>query len=66
MWGKMKLRKISMKRPLRKAFEDGIKKSFELSILAVVMGLSLDKMLLTLWAVLGGSLYCEGNKAFVA
>ncbi len=58
----MKLTKINRKRLARKVLEDGIKKSLELGILVLVIGLSLDKLILTLGAVIGGSLYCENNK----
>ena len=58
----MELNKINRKRLARKVFEDGIKKSLELGILAFVIGMSTDKLILTLGAVIGGSLYRENNQ----
>ena len=58
----MELNKINRKRLARKVFEDGIKKSLELGILAFVIGMSTDKLILTLGAVIGGSLYRESDK----
>ena len=58
----MELNKINRKRLARKVLEDGIKKSLELGILAFVIGIPLDKLILALGAVIGGSLYRESDK----
>lgn len=58
----MKFKKINGKRLTRKVFEDGIKKSLELVVLGVVIGLTFDRVLLTLGAVIGGSLYRKSNQ----
>ena len=58
----MKLNRINRKILARKVLEDGIKKSLELGILAFVIGRSFDKLILTLGAVIGGSLYHKNNK----
>ena len=58
----MKLKEISKKRLLKKAFEDGIKKSVEMVIVGFVIGLSLNMLLLAVGAVMGGCLYHKDNQ----
>lgn len=54
-----KPKKIEWKRLLKKAFEDGIKKAIELSIIAIIVGAALKIIMITVPAVTFGSVIAK-------
>jgi hypothetical protein len=54
--------KINTRQLTNKVFEDGIKKTVELAIIGIILGLTLNTLFLTVAGAIGGSLYFEDNQ----
>ena len=58
----MRIKKINKKMLFTKALEDGIKKAIEITLVGLIVGLSINTLLLAIAGVMGGSLYCKNSK----
>ena len=59
---KMEIKQINKKKLITKALEDGIKKTVELLIVGIIIGIISKILILTILGVVGGSLYFKTNQ----